>query len=86
MSSVRCRSARTAPSKKIHPAQNTTGMLSSRLTTSSRSPNGAGTSNPRTSRPIGDHSRIGIDRTSATRNRRRMSATMSAIDMPACPP
>ena len=54
--------------------------------TSSRSPNGAGTSNPSTSRPIGDHSSTGTDSTAATRNRLRMSATIAAIDIPPCPP
>jgi hypothetical protein len=38
------------------------------------------------SRPIGDHSMIGIDNTSATRNRLRISRTMASIDIPACPP
>src|SRR6266536_2840090 len=63
-----------------------TGRLSSSDQTSSRSPNGAATVKPSTSRPIGDHSRIGIENTAATRKRLRMSATMAAIDIPACPP
>ena len=37
-------------------------------------------SNPNTSRPIGDHSRIGIEKSAATKNLRRMSVTISAID------
>ena len=52
------------------------------MNTSSRSPNGAGTSKPSTSRPIGDHRVIGIDRINATRNRLRMSRIIAAIDMP----
>jgi hypothetical protein len=36
--------------------------------------------------PIGDHTRIGIENSAATRNRLRMSATIAAIDVPACPP
>ena len=57
------------------------------MNTSSRSPNGAGTSNPITSRPIGDHRVIGIDRISATRNRLRMSRIIASIDIPPwCPP
>ncbi|MFC7649725.1 hypothetical protein ACFQX6_62275 [Streptosporangium lutulentum] len=35
--------------------------------------------------PIGDHITIGIENSSATRNRLRMSATIAAIDIPACP-
>ena len=41
MSSVRARSARNAPSKKIDDAHNTTGRLNSSDHTSSRNPNGA---------------------------------------------
>ena len=81
MSSVRARRARTAPSKKIHADQKMTGRLSSSENTSSRSPNGDAAVNPSTSRPMGDHSRIGTDSTAATRNRLRMSRAMSAIDM-----
>jgi len=33
------------------------------------------------SRPIGDHSVIGIDSNSATRKRLRMSRTMASIDV-----
>jgi hypothetical protein len=86
MSSVRARSARTAPSKKIQHDQKITGRLSSSIHTSSRSPNGAATVKPSTSRPIGDHNRIGTEKTAATRNRLRMSATIAAIAIPACPP
>ncbi len=41
---------------------------------------------PNMSRPIGDQSMIGMDNTSATRKRLRMSRTMASIDIPACPP
>jgi hypothetical protein len=41
---------------------------------------------PSTSLPIGDHSRIGTEKTAATRKRLRISATIAAIDIPACPP
>ena len=54
----------------------TTGRLSTKVKTSSRSPNGAGTVNPNMSRPIGDHNMIGIDSTNATRKRLRMSRTI----------
>ena len=50
--------------------------------TSSRSPNGAGTVNPMTSRPIGDHRVIGTDSMAATRNLFRMSRTIESIDIP----
>jgi len=60
-----------------------TGRLSTSENMSSRSPNGAAAVNPSTSRPIGDHSRIGTDRTTATRNRLRMSRTIASIDIPA---
>ncbi len=38
------------------------------------------------SRPIGEYSVIGTDSRAAVTNRLRMSATIAAIDMPACPP
>ena len=47
-----------------------TGRLSSSDHTSSRRPNGAATSKPKTSRPIGDHNRIGTENNAATKNRR----------------
>ncbi len=55
------------------------------MKTSSRSPNGTAASKPRTSRPIGDHRTIGIEKATATRKRLRMSLAMSAIDIPSCP-
>jgi hypothetical protein len=63
-------------------------MLSSSCHTSSRSPNGAAAPNPSTSRPIGDHSRIGTLSTAATRNRLRMSTAIPAMSCPpwSCPP
>jgi hypothetical protein len=54
--------------------------------TSSRKPKGAGTVKQITSRPIGDHSKIGMESSAATRNRLRMSRTIASIDIPACPP
>ena len=86
MSSVRARSARQAPSKKIHADQATTGSDKMSWNTSSRIPNGAATLKSKTSRPIADHNRIGTESAAATTNRRRMSATIAAIDMPAWPP
>jgi hypothetical protein len=86
MSSVRAFSARHAPRKKIDDAYRTTGKLRSSDHTSSRRPNGAETSNPNTSRPIGDHKTIGIDMIAATKNRLRMSAAIAAIDMLPWPP
>ena len=37
---------------------------------------------PNTSAAIGEYTKMGTEKISATRNRRRMSATISAIDMP----
>jgi len=57
------------------------------MKTSSLSPNGAGTVNPRNSRPIIENNVIGIENRRATRNRLRMSRTISSIDpwWPPCP-
>ena len=51
------------------------------MKTSSRIPNGAATSKPNTSRPIGDQSTIGIEKSAATRKRLRISRAIPAIDM-----
>jgi hypothetical protein len=48
---------------------------------SSRMPNGAAASKPSMSRPIGEYSETGTASSTATRNRLRMSRTMSAIDI-----
>src|SRR5215467_12664042 len=61
-----------------------TGRLNKSDHTSSRNPNGAATEKCRTSRPIGDHKRIGTENTAATRKRLRMSATIDDIDMWSC--
>jgi hypothetical protein len=45
---------------------------------------GAATEKFRTSRPIGDHSTIGIEKSAATKKRLRMSVTIDAIDMSSC--
>ena len=85
MSSVRARSARTAPAKKNQPEYAMTGRLRISWKTSSRRPNGAGTSKCKTCRPMDDHSRIGTDRTAATRKRLRTSWTMPSMDIASCP-
>ena len=54
--------------------------------TSSRIPNGAATLNPNTSRPMGDHNKIGIESNAATTKRFRMFAVIASIDIPVCPP
>ena len=58
-----------------------TGSDRIRVKMSSRIPNGAAASNPSMSRPIGEYSEIGTASSRATRNRLRMSLTMSAIDI-----
>ena len=86
MSSVRARSARHAPVKNIAAEYARTGRLNSSCHTSSRSPNGAPTVKPKTSRPIGDHNRIGRLNTAATKKRFRMSVTIAAMSWPCCAP
>ena len=46
-------------------------------------PNGVARSRPNRSVPSGDQSAIGTAKTSATRNRLRMSRAIATIDMPA---
>jgi hypothetical protein len=57
-----------------------TGRLSSNAHTSWRSPNGTGRCRAKTWVPIGDHSRMGTENTTAIRNRLRRSATIAVID------
>ena len=60
-----------------------TGRLSSSCHTSLRRPNGIGRSSCRISIPMWEYRVIATANTTATRNRLRMSRTMSSIDMPA---
>ena len=83
MSSVRARSAVSAPVKKIDDAYPTTGRLSTNSHTSRSSANGVASSVPSSSVPTIDHSTIGTVKTSATTKRLRMSRTIAAIDRPA---
>src|SRR5262249_22226756 len=69
MSSVRARSARTAPAKKIHDEYEMTGKLSSNSHTSSRRPNGAGAVKPSTLRPTGDPNHTGPEPPGRPRDR-----------------
>ena len=83
MSSVRARSAVSAPVKKMEEAYSTIGTLKTSSHTSRSTSNGVASSVPSSSVPTIDHSTVGTVKTSATTNRLRISRAIAVIDIPA---
>src|SRR5215218_6161144 len=78
MSSVRLRSADTAPVKKIDEAYRTMGRLSANCQMSRSIPNGVASSVPSRFVPTIDHRTMGIVNTSATTKRDRKSTRLNS--------